>query len=407
MASELSDSDISEALSSGRETQPGSNLSRTSTVAGNGKIFAKKAAGSEQPKYHISDLPTFKSPSKLDEPNPSTDSSARKEDHITRQQAAQRERGRPARFDRLAPPRIDVRDASPSPHSRGISPATATTKKSNGKPVRSTSSYFSAQGSHGLNEQANPFLGPPGSIGGRGPPVTGLTNLGVSGSNRSAQRPSLKGQRQWSISDRKLSTSPEKSATKREIAHVRALLLSSGIKAKEICRRANEVRAPSPQSLQPISDKPLALVPRAQEHVLASRVLVRKIERAHGAIEDAKERFAGRTVTVLHERIRLVDERIRNQFTPLVRACADDADAFGAELTTTQTLAVKQLNDSVTQIMRRRRRRLKWIRRAGYVLLEWTLLGIMWWAWLVVVVIRFIRGGLGGILSAVRWILWL
>ena len=408
MASELSDSDVSEALSMGRDMQPGGNLSRTSTRVENGKIFAQKAAGSNQPKYHISNLPTFKSSYKDDELEPSTASGVTEEDHITRQQAAQRERGRPARFDRLAPPRIDIRDASPSPHSRGISPQAEATKRTTGHPVPKTRQFSPERGIPGLVEKTNPFLGPPGSVGRRGPPVTGLTSLGVSDGNLLVQRPSLERQRQWSISDREVSVSgPDRLASKREIAHIRALLLSSGIKAKEICRRANEVRAPSPRFLQTISDKPLPLVPRAQEHVLASRILIRKIEHAHGAIEDAKDHFAHRTVTELHERIRLIDERIQNQLTPLVRACADDADAFGAELTTTQTLAVKQLNDSVHQIMRRRRRRLKWIRRAGYVLLEWALLGIMWWAWLVVVIIRLIRGGVGGIVSAVRWVLWL
>lgn len=401
MASEFSDSDVSEVLSWSRGTNPDTDLSRTSTKAENGKLVARKAADSDQPKYHISNLPTFKSPHRENEPRPAADSGEIEEDHITRQQAAQRERGRPARFDTHAPPRIDIRNASPSPHSKGraISPGPEATKQANGQLGKP---FPSVQGIRSPNEQSDPFLGPPGSYQRRGPPVTGLTNLEVSHGDASAPRPSLDRQRQWSISDRAVST-PDRFATKREIAHIRALLLSSGIKAKEICRRANEVRKPS----QNITEKPLPLVPRAQEQVLASRVLILNIERTQGAIEEAKKHFADHIVTELHERIRLLDERIQNELTPLVRACADDADAFGAELTTTQTLAVKQLNDSVHQIMRRRRRRLKWIRRAGYVLLEWTLLGIMWWAWLIVVIIRLIRGGVRGMIRAVRWILWL
>jgi len=408
MASELSDSDVSDALSWGRETNQGSNLSRTSTKVEDGKRFTGKEAGPDQPKYHMSNLPIFKSPYREDEPKAATYSGAMEQDHITSQQAAQRERGRPARFDRFAPPRIDIRNASPSPHkkAKAISLGAEATEKANGHLKRITRPPSSERGLLSLNEPTDPFLDTPGSFGRRGPPVTGLTSLGVSNSNASAQRPSLDRQRQWSISDRKVSSS-DQFPTKHETAHIRALLLSSGIKAKEICRRANEVRTPSPGFLENITDKPLPLVPRAQEHVLASRLLIHKIERVHKEIEDAKERFAGHTVTELHERIRLVDERIQNQLTPLVRACADEADAFCTELTTTQTLAVKQLNDSVHHIMRRRRRRLKWIRRAGYVLLEWTLLGIMWWAWLVVVIIRLARGGVGGIVGGVRWLLWL
>lgn len=404
MASELSDSDVSDALSWGRETNQGSNLSRTPTKVEDGKRFTGKEAAPDEPKYHMSNLPIFKSPYREDEPKAVTYSGAMEQDHITSQQAAQRERGRPARFDRFAPPRIDIRNASPSPHkkAKAISLGAEATEKANGHLECSTRPSSSER----ELEPSDPFLDAPGSFGRRGPPVTGLTRLGASNSNASVQRPSLDRQRQWSISDRKVSSS-DRFVTKREIAHIRALLLSSGIKAKEICRRANEVRKPSPGFLENITDKPLPLVPRAQEHVLASRMLIRRIERAHREIEDAKERFAGHTVTELHERIGLVDGRIQNQLTPLVRACADDADAFCTELTTTQTLAVKQLNDSVHQIMRRRRRRLKWIRRAGYVLLEWTLLGIMWWAWLVVVIIRLVRGGVGGIVSGVRWVLWL
>src|SRR5690606_26613853 len=50
--------------------------------------------------------------------------------------------------------------------------------------------------------------------------------------------------RQWSITDRTPFPEQQTKLYKREIARVRALILSSGIKAKEINRRANELRRP-------------------------------------------------------------------------------------------------------------------------------------------------------------------
>ncbi|KAI9879728.1 MAG: hypothetical protein M1830_007513 [Pleopsidium flavum] len=414
MASDSSDSDALELSFDGLGTKASQNLSRTSTKSDDGKRSSRKATGFDQPKYHMSNLPTFKSPFEENHQSSKPGSSSPEDDPVTRQQAAQRGRGKPTRFDRLAPPRIDIRGASPfqqdETRSRWIEATDGSRvdshRRSSSLGGRSPDSVPFQQVVRGPDKRLNAFLGPSGSIGRRGPPVTGLTGLGVSNRHNSIDRPRLEGQRQWSISDRGISA-VRGSATRREIAHIRSLLLSSGIKAKEICRRANEVREPVPVFLQKISERPIPRVPRSQEHVLAARILINNIELNHGAVEDTKELFSSRVVYGLHDQIKNIDDNIQCKLTPLVRACADDADAFGAELTTTHTLAVKQLNDSVSHIMRRRRRRLKWIRRGGYVFLEWTLLGIMWWVWLVVVIIRLIRGGITGIIKGVRWILWL
>ena len=404
MASDISDSEESEPSPWGPETKLSSNVSRTTTRSEDENLLSRKVTIANHSRYHINNLPTFKSTSKGNEYKPATDPLTSDGDHITRQQAAQRERGRPSRFDRLAPPRIDIRDASPSP--RGET-RVGRVEATEGLNARTMGSLSLRRGVHHPHEQIDSLLGPPGSFGRRGPPVTGLTDLGVFDGDNSTQRPGLEGQRHWSISDDHDRSPVRATSNKREIAHIRALLLSSGIKAKEICRRASETREPIPPFLQNISERPLPRVPRSQEHVLAARVLIRNIELTHVALKDAKERFSSQTLNRLHDRIKSIDNGVQNKLSLLVRACADDADAFGVELTTTHTLAVKQLNDSVNQVMRKRRRRLKWIRRAGYVLLEWTLLGIMWWAWLVVVMIRLIRGGVRGVIGGVRWLLWL
>ncbi|MCJ1230080.1 hypothetical protein MMC12_006751, partial [Toensbergia leucococca] len=196
----------------------------------------------------------------------------------------------------------------------------------------------------------------------------------------------------------------------RDIAVVHALLLSSGVKANEICRRAQEIRDPPSQmmlDLQHMVKSPLPPIPRCEEHAFAARRLIKNIELSNRQLDDAAEHLANSTVPSLRRKIQAVDEHISLKLTPLVRAAADDADAFSTEITTTCTLAAKQLNDSIDLILRRRRRRLRWARRGGYVVLEWMLLGIMWWVWMIVVVVRLARGIVKGVVVGVRWVFWL
>ena len=211
------------------------------------------------------------------------------------------------------------------------------------------------------------------------------------------------------MSDRSVSA-VRGNVTKRDVARVRALLLSSGVKANEIARRAHDISStPSPilHDLRETSGAPLPRVPQSQEHTLAARIYASHIDENNKKLRNAAERFSNETVDQLHQQIKDVDEHITQRLTPLVRGSADEADVFSAQLTTTHTLEVKQLNDAVDAILRRRRRRLRWIRRLGYVMLEWTLLGIMWWVWLIVVIVRLIRGTLRGFVRGVRWVLWL
>ena len=363
-----------------------------------------------EPKYHTANLPSFQSSSGKDiDKSKEPPAMFSKDDPIPRQQLAQRARGRSARFDRLAPPKIDLRNISPSP-------APALTRTQTRNIVPSYDPFDSRQSSTSRSEgrvrdadrRLNAILGIPGTIGPGGPPMTGLASL-ESRHRRSRERPVLEGKRQWSISDRSVSA-VRGTVTKRDIARVRALLLSSGVKANEIVRRAHEVcpaSSPVLQDISKISGGRLPPVSRSQEHVLAARIYARHIDENNKRLRDAAERFSNTTVDGLHRRIKEVDERMTQKLTPLVRTFADEADGFSAQLTTTDTLEVKQLNDAVDAILRRRRRRLRWVRRGGYVLLEWTLLGIMWWVWLIVVVIRLTRGTIRGFFSAVKWLLWL
>ncbi|KAI4253966.1 MAG: hypothetical protein L6R42_007376, partial [Xanthoria sp. 1 TBL-2021] len=227
-----------------------------------------------------------------------------------------------------------------------------------------------------------------------------------------SKRPDI-GDHQWSISDRSVSNTRTGIVTKRDIARIRALLLSSGIKANEIARQADTVDDPPflPQ-LREIhrrwgnEKKSIPRVPRQQEHLLTAKLIVQEIDNTNQRLREAAETYSDKTVEGLHQQFKDLDAYVSHHLVPAVRRSADDADDLSTELTTTQTLAVKRVNDAVELVLRRRRRRLRWVRRGGYVLLEWMLLGIMWAVWMVVVAVRLVRGVLGGVFGVVRWMLW-
>ena len=43
----------------------------------------------------------------------------------------------------------------------------------------------------------------------------------------------------------------------------------------------------------------------------------------------------------------------------------------------------------------------------GWVLVEWALVGIMWYVWFLVVIARVFMGVAKGFVGSVRWLLWL
>lgn len=386
------DSDIDDEDMSGLDSSPQNDLSRLTTKEGGGSP-SKVSTNSERPRYYMSNLPTFRSSINRDEQSPEAAKASSEHDHITRQQLAQRERGRPSRFDRLAPSKIDMRGIVRPPSREGS---------------RQSSSSRSERGVRSADRRLNEMLGIPGKVGTGLIPPTGLSGL-ESKPRGSSHRLDVEGQRQWSVYDRDVSTVPG-TVNKRDIARVRALLLSSGVKANEIARRAEEVPAKPAHFLQELElmfEGPIPLVPRSQEPLLAAMTLVDNIETNIQKLRDNADYFAKTTIEKLRARLKAIDERVNNTLTPLVRTSADDADAFSTELTTTHTLAIKQLNDSIDVILRRRRRRLRYTRRIGWAMVEWTLLAIMWMVWLVVVIIRLVRGTAGGLVKGLRWLFWL
>lgn len=399
------ESDIDDGDTSGLDNSPKNDLSRATTK--DGGSLSKVSTSSEKPKYYMSNLPSFRSSFNREEQSPHSTKSSPDHDHITRQQLAQRERGRSSRFDRLAPPKIDMSGISP-PSSRDPSPVRSQTRRTYGEESRGSSSSRSDRRVRSADRRLNAVLGIPGQLGTGRAPRTGLAAL-ESRPRESPQRPNLEGKRQWSISDRGLS-SVSGTVDKRDIARVRALLLSSGVKANEIARRAEEIPdKPTPflQGLQGMFKGPVPRLPRSQEPLLAARMLISSIETSTKRLRDDADHFIHTTIEEFYDQIRAIDQRVTYELIPHVRNSADDADTFSTELTTTHTLAVKQLNDSVDYILRRRRRRLRYGRKIGWAVLEWTLLGVMWIVWLVVVFVRLVRGTVGGLVGGLRWLFWL
>ncbi len=172
-------------------------------------------------------------------------------------------------------PRIDVQNASPT-SSPDLGPVDRFHRDS------SISEFESRRGSspgvRTADARLNAILGLPGKRR-NDLPVTGLSSLETT----NMSRPSLGANRQWSISDQGVSEH-RGPMTKREIARVRALLLSSGIKAKEISRRAAETNDLRKDTKSPYADianlakDEIKPVPKGQEHRLAARILSEDIQ---------------------------------------------------------------------------------------------------------------------------------
>ncbi|GLB03209.1 hypothetical protein AtubIFM57258_007786 [Aspergillus tubingensis] len=244
------------------------------------------------------------------------------------------------------------------------------------------------------------------------PPVTGLAQARADTTSSSQEkRPRLATEsRSWSISNRSLSSSLVVGVPgKREIERTRALLLSSGIKAREITRRAECVRQPPPDFLRRTfgTEASVPQVSRLYEYDVAAQGLLRSFEKTHRSFQQSIDNFSGSVSSPLRSQLNKLEDMVNETISPRVQAATQDAEDLSIQLNTTSTLAVKQLSDTLDKGVRRRHRRLRWVRRTGFVMLEWALVGMLWWVWLIVMAFKILRGVFRGVLSGVRWVLWL
>ena len=250
------------------------------------------------------------------------------------------------------------------------------------------------------------------------------------------------------------------------LSRTETLLVSSGVKAMEIVRRAYEVQDPPSAFLfsvaaelrhrkehdLPGDDVSLPRVSRKEEYVLAANWLSRELEitlaefkkKAVSGVEEGKNNTSptsspGRSggiksttsiacnqnLDALRNRISALqssasklsidpnassppaNQTTISTLTDRVRAASATADAMISDLSVIRRVPVRSLTDKVESLMRARRRRLRWVRRIVFVLLEWMLLGAMWWVWGVVMVVRIVWRVGKGVGAAVKWFFWL
>lgn len=362
-------------------------VGRSTTAATAGSVTSKKTG-----RYHL-ELPSFRSQSEQDKAYASD--SQLVDDHITRQAIA-RVNSRSPRFDKLAPQRLDLRAISAS----------------------STPTGSRARSPESARDRMKRVLARPGGVGQGGLPMTSLAHPQLSSDalarQRSNSRPKLE-KRHWSITDDNTSLPHSKVSvnvvTRADVARVRALFLCSGVKAREIARRAHEKRVDNPPEFlmraAKASNAELFPVSKKEEHVLAARILVRSLESSTQALHASTNTFRDSTVKELTSMISSLKSRVESDLNPRVRDTGDEAVRITSEVSGNAPLAVKQVTDEIDKMIRMRRRRMRWVRRIGWILVEWTLLGIMWWLWLVVVVLGSVKRVFGVGWAIVRWLLWL
>lgn len=353
---------------------------------------------SQQPhKHHFLDsMPQFQHASELQK-KPSFIDNQHLSPELTRPQSRQS-----PRFDLLKPPKIDIRNASEASSHR-----TTNINKNNSE----TSDAESHQD---------------------GPPVSKLEVSTRSSSMMampSFDQRDRSQSRHWSITDR--DTPRRAQLSKREIARMRALILTSGIKAMEISRRANEPHTPlskgsiktgpglrrssvvgvpwadiaslSPEELFPADQQ----VAYCNHYTLASHTLNHAIQHACQQRKASADRFEKHTIPNLHKRVGSVRSRVADDLSGMARDAADLADETSKDLAVGQRLKAKHVIDVIEKMMRNRRRRFRWVRRGMWLVVEWTLVGFMWYVWFIVVILRVFLGIGQGVWRGVRWLLWI
>jgi hypothetical protein len=217
------------------------------------------------------------------------------------------------------------------------------------------------------------------------------------------------GRRHWSISDQTHQQHKQAldKVTARDIARVRALLLASGIKAQEIYKQANAIadkRCTLMTKVVELTGEDLGKVPRKEECLVAGRLLSENISTTLTKFDKTIQHFQSRTAKDLSTQLDDLSHRIADQLTKLVHETSDEADAFNVELTTKQPQEVKRVDEAVDEMFRQRRRQFRLVRRTGFKLLEWLVLGIMWWVWFLVVLFNTARKAVVGVAKGVRWL---
>lgn len=394
--SEAEDSDPSSSSSDDSDTENRGRRKETRSLASTPSVGGRLDHAKHESKHFLDVMPPFVST--LD----SKDDTNR-HDHLEVPLSTTTSR-RSARFDLLKPPRINISAADSSTN----------IQKGHITDASDVDSYVESDDERQRIAHRQPSIDIP-----VGPPDTRLSP-------------------DWTIEGRHFSTSgqslaPERaSLSKREIARLRALMLSSGVMAMEISRRArqaqtigptvpndkNEVLAalgnsiswPEVTQLAPEEQRRELLcqpISQADLFLVTARVLGTSTQSSRQRWESAADLYRIKTRADVDTQVERLRTRVQLDLSAMTRAAGEEADEFSGDLIDGQRRKVKSVVDVIDKLSRRRRRRFRWIRRAGWLVLEWLLVGFMWYVWFVVMIARVFLGIGKGFVRSAKWLLWL
>ncbi|KAL1899358.1 hypothetical protein Cpir12675_001474 [Ceratocystis pirilliformis] len=230
------------------------------------------------------------------------------------------------------------------------------------------------------------------------------------------------------------SFSPSHSPISRyDLARLRTLILSSAIKAREFDRMSSKPQftfvesgalpnMPSKPSisiarslihdvcrLSKTMDSPLAgrCVSIIELHHLAAQTYSQAQASHEAEWQRIAAQFSAQTTVKLHAEIEAVRSLITADLLQFTRRTADEADEASRGMAMSQGLKAKRVEESIEKMLRRKRRRFRWLRRGMWLGLEWVLIGIMWYVWFVVTIMQIVLGVGKGVVRGVRWLFWL
>ncbi|KAG5974934.1 hypothetical protein E4U58_002379 [Claviceps cyperi] len=404
---EIEITDESENDKDGTRSRPSMNVSRRSSE--------HRVGGQDQPKQFLDIMPQFH------HAHAGADhSSGANESKVDLTPASLNTHNTSAQLGTPHQPQIDAKSASTSP--RGENQSSGTTGDLF-EPPHQDSSSNAPDAVRDADKPSNSMLQVP------------RPEDDAAGSTRS---------RHWSIADIQGTPTGDTRLTRREVARMRALVLSTGIKAMEISRRAQEAQKPfrSNEALSSTDAPTMSsakcanlnwatmgkLYPEAttthpsnglqgpashiqiafcELYAFAGRSLSAAIEKSGRRWQASAEHFTFVTRPQLLNRIGDVRSRIADDLSEQSRQASDLADETNRDLALVQPLKVKAVVDTIGKMLRQRRRRLRWIRRALWLTVEWLLVGIMWYVWAMVMILRVFLGIGKGVVRSVRWLLWL
>ncbi|KAL2429292.1 hypothetical protein ABEF95_002987 [Exophiala dermatitidis] len=349
-----------------------------------------------QPRYNNPNLPSFTSPFQKDKEEQEKKQallSAETEDHISRLAAEHRSASHSPRLDRIPLPKIDtggakaptVPDGLSRAKSYGFGGALDLSRPRDASGLLNTAINMPPlRASRSAGDLAT-------QMGSRGPETSALEPGGT-------ESPSF-GEVSW-----------------REISRAEALLYSSTVKAREIGRRAEDedmelpkyiVDCLTPEDRAAHAESPFRIKKR-ERHIVAAQSIMKQLDRHSVTFSDKLNWFTSSMAPGLHTQLQTLEDMVENTMTPRVRLAADKAGELSMKLTTTSTLAVKELNDSIDAAFRRRRRGpIRLVRRIWFAGIEWTVVGLLWFIWAVVSLIQLVLGVTRGFVTVVKWLLWI